>query len=88
MAIITTIQNNLNKRYNQGEFANGFSRQNIYDNALNINQNPINQEIALKNFLINTLKWGNFDVVVGRYHLKNANIIINSIPNFNIYTSY
>jgi hypothetical protein len=87
MPILTTVQNNLNAGYAQGVFANGLNRANIYNDALLINQNIVNQDLALKRFLINTLMWGNYDIVVGRYRHTNAVNVINSIPNFNIYTT-
>jgi hypothetical protein len=87
MPILTTIQNNLNAGYAQGVFANGLNRNNIYNDALLINQNPANQQLALNNFLINTLNWGNYDVIVGRYHHTNAVNVINGIPNFNVYST-
>jgi uncharacterized membrane protein len=87
MAILTTIQNNYNAGYTQGVFANGLNRSNIYRDALSINQNPLNRQILLNNFLINTLMWGNFDVVVGRYHHTNAVNVINGIPNFSNYST-
>jgi hypothetical protein len=87
MAIITTIQNNYNAGHTQGVFANGLNRSNIYSDALSINQNPLNSQNSLNNFLINTLMWGNFDIIVGRYHHTNAINIVNGIPNFNNYTT-
>jgi hypothetical protein len=87
MAILTTVQNNLNAGYTQGNFANGLNRGNIYSDALLINNSNINQDVSLNNFLINTLMWGNFDLVVGRYHHTNAHNVINGIPNFKNYTT-
>jgi hypothetical protein len=87
MAILTTVQNNLNAGYAQGIFANGLNRGNIYNDAVLINQPPKSQVVSLNNFLINTLMWGNFNVVVGRYRHTNAFNIINGIPNFNNYTT-
>jgi hypothetical protein len=86
MAVIETIKTNLKNGYTQGTFANGFYRQDIYDIAKLVNPYTNNSEETLKIFLTNTLMWGNFDVVVGRYKRTNAKETINSIPDFHFYT--
>lgn len=86
MPIIDIIfQNNLT--YQQGAFANNLTRGNILDLANKINDNSqTERNTSVYNFIYNTLMWGNFDLVVGRYHNVTAQNILENINDFNQYS--
>ena len=90
MSIINSIINNRNNGYNQGVFANELTRNDLYSKAelITSNNNDPNFNYYVKDFLISTLMWGNFNVVVGRYKRVDAQSVINSIPDFNNYARF
>ena len=88
MKLIDLIIHNNSTHYEQGDFANGFNRNKIYEKAkiAQLSSNNFEEyKLNLKNFLISTLDWGNFNLVVGRYHKITSNEIINRIENFDDY---
>jgi hypothetical protein len=69
------LYNNLNN-YDQGEFANNISRNDLYKICEDVNiENPE----SLKTFLINILKWGDYDTVYSKQRgkPKGSDIISN-----------
>lgn len=87
MPLIDIINQN-QQTYQQGVFANNLTRGNILDFAIGINNNnQAARNISLYNFLYNTLMWGNFDDIVGRYKRVTAQTVLEEINNFNQYST-
>jgi hypothetical protein len=85
MTIIQTIQKNDLNGYSQGVFANGLDRQSLYKDAQRLSE--LKDVGSFKIFLYNTLMWGDYNKIVGRYSKKDANQIVNQINNIDQFLS-
>jgi hypothetical protein len=86
MPILEIIKNNHEAGYNQGIFANNLTRHDVYQCAVAVNADNKNQCASLRQFLIQTLMWGNYDTIVGRYTRTISAQVVDSIPSFTNYS--
>ncbi len=91
MTLIKLIKQNDENRYHQGIFANNLTRKDIYKFARDAQFFRNDAELfpkMLRQFLIQTLNWGNFDRVVGRFKRNiNSEGLITGINDFNSYSN-